>query len=174
MDTRPELKPRRGAGLRWPGPVSGLVCLALACGGLIRCGERQGEAPCALAERPCQASDAPGPVAAFDPLAEGANELASFPTDLLTVADPATETGRRLNLQRFVYRDDLNPLDGFGTVAPLVVSFDDPLDESLLEAIAAQSTEPGAPVFLMRADGLQDPDADGLDLTERLVPLYLS
>ena len=73
---------------------------------------------------------------AYDPL--GAPEtLTAFPDDLWTVADPSTGTGRRVHIEagdtpwlaeapeRFAnIFNDMNTLDGFGTSAPVFVTFE--------------------------------------------------
>ncbi len=70
----------------------------------------------------------------FDPLADPMPEI-PFPNDIATVVDPTTPTGRRINirmkaptsLERNI-RENINTLDGFGTFAPITVSFERPLD----------------------------------------------
>src|SRR4051812_39893342 len=79
-------------------------------------------------------SDGPGPHVVFDPLRQPFAEL-PFPNDLATRADGASPTGLRINaslaaatqLERNV-RGMLDVLDGFGTFAPIPVSFDADLD----------------------------------------------
>src|SRR5690242_18754658 len=65
-----------------------------------------------------------------------------FPNDLLTLVDPSTPTGLRLNLSVVAptqlerdLRGRIDSLNGFGTFAPLTVAFDAELDvEDLLAA----------------------------------------
>jgi len=80
------------------------------------------------------AASGPGPRVVFDPLAHP-NPLVPLPNNVSTVMDRNTPTERRLNIRhtaptRFEegIRDEINRLDGFGTFAPIVVSFDKPLD----------------------------------------------
>jgi len=75
-----------------------------------------------------------GPQVVFDPLAEPVPEI-PFPNDLVTVIDPATSTGRRLNIRMHAptylesgIRDRINQLDGFGNYAPITVRFNSRLD----------------------------------------------
>jgi len=58
-----------------------------------------------------------------------------FPNDVATRFDPSSPTGRRLNLSlqaptslEVEVRERANTLDGFGTYAPITVSFDAPID----------------------------------------------
>jgi hypothetical protein len=73
-----------------------------------------------------------------------------FPNDTLSFPDPTSRTGVRLNLQvtaptqieRRIH-EQLNLLEGWGTYAPITVSFDPPLDESDASAVgAARLTAP--------------------------------
>ncbi len=78
-----------------------------------------------------------GPTIAFDLLAKPLPEI-PFPNDLATRLDPDSPTGRRINaalvaptLLENDVREEFALLDGFGTFAPITVSFDaeiDPLD----------------------------------------------
>jgi len=75
-----------------------------------------------------------GPSVVFDLEAKPLPEL-PFPNDLATRADPSSLTGRRVNaslvatigLERRV-RQKIDQLDGFGTLQPVSVAFDAPLD----------------------------------------------
>lgn len=82
--------------------------------------------------------DTGGPKIIFDALAEGLPEI-PMPNDMATRLDPTSPTGRRLNVSEVAptelertTRRKFNDLDGFGTFAPITVSFDRALD---LEAI---------------------------------------
>lgn len=75
-----------------------------------------------------------GPMVVFDPL-ESPNARIPFPNDLVTILDRSSPTGRRLNIRMSAptefersMRRQMNRLDGFGTFAPLTVSFDAPVD----------------------------------------------
>ena len=70
----------------------------------------------------------------FDPLAEPMPEI-PFPNDIATVIDPTSPTGKRINIRMRAptsleqgIRTNLNELDGFGTFAPITLSFERPLD----------------------------------------------
>ncbi len=76
-----------------------------------------------------------GPRVIWDALAEPLPEI-PLPNDAATRLDPTSLTGRRLNIsitaadtqyEREV-REKFNELDGFGTFAPIFVTFDQPLD----------------------------------------------
>lgn len=58
-----------------------------------------------------------------------------FPNDVATRVDPSSPTGIRVNVSTMAatdlevgVRENVNKLDGFGTYAPIYVSFDEPLD----------------------------------------------
>ena len=108
---------------------------------------------CAFALALCACSSAPfeglaparnrgGPVVQFN-LAAQPFPAVPFPNDVLTRADPTSPTGVRLNAPLIApselearMRGLLDTLDGFGTFAPISVSFDKDLDvlESLRPA----------------------------------------
>jgi hypothetical protein len=77
-----------------------------------------------------------GPMVIWDPERRPEPEV-PFPNDSATVLDPASLTGRRLNLsassplqvERHL-RERLNRLDGFSLFGMITVSFDAPLDLS--------------------------------------------
>lgn len=93
-------------------------------------------APAGLAVAP----EGSGPRVLHDWFARPLPEI-PLPNDLATRVDPTTGTGLRLNvslvgdtrLEREV-RANINQLDGFGTFAPITVSFDAPLDIGALLA----------------------------------------
>ena len=102
---------------------------------------------CCLAS--CLPDDAPvglrrtpegaGPRVVFDFEARPLPEI-PFPNDLATRPDPTSPTGRRLNLSVIApteaereLRTLVLELDGFGTFAPITVSFDRPLDVAALD-----------------------------------------
>lgn len=75
-----------------------------------------------------------GPKVIYDPLALPLPEI-PLPNDVATRLDPRSPTGRRLNISAQASTDyerrarrHFNELDGFGTYAPIMVSFDAPLD----------------------------------------------
>jgi dienelactone hydrolase len=147
------------------------VAAVLACAGSFGCSDDTKKREC-FGEPYCEPPSTAGPQALFYPPQNAPDELKPFPADHLTREDPTTETGIRLDLQRFPYKSDLNLLDGFGTFAPIVVQLDEDLDETAISGDASRFAFMGSPVFLFRTDGLAD--SDGLDLRDRMVPLYLS
>lgn len=75
-----------------------------------------------------------GPAVVFDLFAKPLPEI-PFPNDLATIPDSSTPTGRRVNASMIAptwletdVRRKLDRLDGFGTYAPLAVSFTAPID----------------------------------------------
>ena len=81
-----------------------------------------------------------GPTVRFDPLVDPAPEI-PFPNDLAAVQDTASQTGLRVNVSadaptahERATRRKVNTLSGFGTFAPITVSFDSPLDVENLRA----------------------------------------
>ena len=75
-----------------------------------------------------------GPKVVYDPLAKPLPEV-PLPNDVATRLDPSSATGRRLNIStrapteyERAARRQFNLFDGFGTYAPITVSFDMPLD----------------------------------------------
>lgn len=75
-----------------------------------------------------------------------------WPSNALSVADPSTETGIRLNLVQEELRnpeDDpacLNRADGFSRVSPVAVGVRDAVDEALLTDDPTASLDPAAPL----------------------------
>lgn len=70
----------------------------------------------------------------FDPLAHP-NPIVPLPIDVSTALEEAAHTGRRLNIRHTAptnfeaeIREEINRLNGFGTFAPVLVSFDGPID----------------------------------------------
>lgn len=85
-----------------------------------------------------------GPVVVWEPAATPLPEI-PFPNDAATRRDPSSPTGRRLNVRvegttdhETAVRRAFNELDGFGSFAPLTVSFDEPLD--VVDLAARQAT----------------------------------
>ncbi|MBU0550421.1 Ig-like domain-containing protein [Myxococcota bacterium] len=107
-----------------------LLLLALALSGCLRDQEPDG-----LARTP----PGEGPQIRFDLSLSGHPQI-PFPNDLLTRPDPSAPTGLRLNLplrtataaQRAIQEEMLN-FDGFGTFAPITVSFTARLDLARLD-----------------------------------------
>lgn len=94
-----------------------------------------------------------GPRVIWDPLAQPVPEV-PFPNDLLAKVDPNSGSGRSLNISEEAtteggrrLRRHLNTLEGFGTTAPIMVSFETPLDLSTVtdESIVVINIEPGHP-----------------------------
>lgn len=80
------------------------------------------------------AAQGPGPRVIFDLDKKPLPEI-PFPNDLATRIDPASPTGRRLNISEEAptrlernLRRNLNRLEGFGIYQPITVKFDRPLD----------------------------------------------
>ena len=79
-----------------------------------------------------------GPTVKWDLSARPLPEI-PFPNDVATFADPDSPTGRRVNASmigptemEMKVRKKLDQLDGFGISAPITVSFDRPLDVSII------------------------------------------
>lgn len=94
-----------------------------------------------------------GPEVVFDPSHRPLPEIPQ-PNDVATFADPTSRTGRRINVSlvaptRFeaVAREGFNTLEGWGTFAPITVSFarergGDPAQPAIdLEAVAARTRD---------------------------------
>ncbi|MBN2498082.1 MAG: hypothetical protein JXR96_26060 [Deltaproteobacteria bacterium] len=123
---------------------------------------------CALALGACQ-MDVPeglrrtppgsGPLVRFDPDAKPLPEI-PFPNDLATRADASSATGRRINASLIAptrleatVRAKLDRLDGFGTLAPITVSFDGRLDIGALVERHQENTDfEDDAVFLLCVD----------------------
>lgn len=125
----------------------------------------------------------------YDPL----ESLTTFPDDVQTVDDPTTPTGRRVQLQdgpraelqaqipdSFNVLEAVEELDGFGTLAPVMLRFDAPIDiESVREdtvwwvslsdgqAVAweAQLSESGLVLFLFPQVPLREATRYGVALS---------
>jgi len=110
-----------------------------------------------------------GPVALFDLFSPTGEELAPFPTDLKTVADPDSPTGLRLDYGRTMFRDGLNVLDGASLQSVLFVPFARTVDPATLPATPAASAEQGSSLFLLDVDGLEEGEAG--TLTSRMIPV---
>ena len=88
-----------------------------------------------------------GPAVLYDLNAKPLPEI-PLPNDQATRLDPSSPTGRRLNISEDApteyerrTRRTFNQLDGFGTFAPIMVSFDQPLDVAdLAERLRHAST----------------------------------
>lgn len=94
----------------------------------------------------------------FDPLAEPMPEI-PFPNDIATVIDPTSPTGRRVNIRMRAptslehnIRVNMNQLDGFGTFAPITVSFERPLDLRTVNerTVYVLDIDPASPRFGQR------------------------
>jgi hypothetical protein len=125
-------------------------------GGLVGClGGDDGSFPAGEGLLTVHTEDARGTRIQFDPLAQPMPEI-PFPNDLATVLDPGSPTGRRLNIRMHAptlleqdVRTNVNELDGFGTFAPITVSFERPLDLRTVTAknIRLVNIDPGSPRF---------------------------
>ena len=96
-----------------------------------------------------------GPRIVFDPLAVPTPEV-PLPNDLLTVADSLTPTGKRINISPFAptafeeeVREHMDELNGFGTYAPISLSFDRAIDLSTVspDTIKVINITPGSRTF---------------------------
>ena len=124
--------------------------------GLVGClGGQDGSFPAGEGLLPVPAEDVAGTRIKFDPLAHPMPEI-PFPNDVATVLDPGSPTGRRLNIRMHAptlleqdVRTNLNELDGFGTFAPITVSFERALDLRTVTAenIRVVNIDPGSPRY---------------------------
>jgi len=92
-----------------------------------------------------------------------------YPNDYFTVSDPSTLTGKRLDLPLAAtteiegkVREDLRQLDGFGTYAPIWVSFTEPLD---LDTVRDEN------ILLIKLDGPDAGETVPLDLGKGYRPV---
>lgn len=101
-----------------------------------------------------------GPEVVWDPFAAPLPEI-PLPNDAATRLDPSSPTGRRLNISldaaKTTYereiREAFNRMDGFGTYAPLMVSFDAPLDlDNLVDRHWLNDDFRDDAVFLLNVD----------------------
>ena len=104
-----------------------------------------------------------GPKVVFDLDARPLPEI-PFPNDLATRPDPESPTGRRLNLSLLgptllesEVRAKADALDGFGTFAPITVSFDAAIDAPALRALHLDRDPTNDGVYLVDVDP-QSPD----------------
>ncbi len=137
--------------LLWPlWPLCALICAlftALGGAGCLEVGLLSDSSP-ALLTTPAGG----GPVVRYDLLARPLPEL-PLPNDDATRYDPTSATGRRLNVSLLAptlverrAREGFDELDGFGTYAPITVSFDAPIDVLDLHA-RHNAHDPGAGLF---------------------------
>ncbi len=101
---------------------------------------------CAIDTAPSGARATPagdGPAIVFDTTRRPLPEIPQ-PNDVATFADPTSRTGRRINISLVAptrletrAREGFNSLEGWGTFAPITVSFASPLD---LEDVARRTT----------------------------------
>ncbi|MCG3172091.1 MAG: hypothetical protein GMKNLPBB_00236 [Myxococcota bacterium] len=112
------------------------------------------------------------------------SEAIAFPSNFYTVDDPSTHTGIRLHFikeelnpreQTFrQYPDlnkELNQLDGFGTIAGVIVHLTAPFDTALFDVTATDTVSPSSPVMLIDVDA-KSPDA-GKAVPVRIVPRFV-
>jgi hypothetical protein len=123
-----------------------------------------------------------GPQVIFDFAARPFPEI-PFPCDLATRPDPSSATGRRINaslvastgLERSV-RKTLDGLDGFGTYAPISVSFDDRLDLDRIRATRhddSDRSDDQVLVVVVDPDSAHFGEAAALDLGRGYFPVTL-
>ena len=127
------------------------VLVATSCGG-------EGGGQKGLCPEPASG----GPVALFDLFNPTGEELAPFPTDLKTVADPSSPTGLRLDYARSMFRDGLNVLDGASLQSVLFVPFARSVDPASLPSTPAESTADGSSLFLLDIEGLGETETGTL------------
>lgn len=106
-----------------------------------------------------------------------------FPNDLATRYDPSSPTGRRLNASLVAptvfeaeLRAHLDALDGFGTYAPITVSFDEPLDIAEVLARHGRDRDPTNDAVFVVAIDPDSPDFGepvALDLGRGFFPATL-
>ena len=127
-----------------------LVCFLVGITGCIS-GEKDGF-PVEEGLMPVPTEDLDGTRIKFDPLASPMPEI-PFPNDIATVMEPASPTGRRLNIRMHAptlleqdVRNNINGLDGFGTFSPITLSFEEPLDLRTVKAenIRLVNIDPGS------------------------------
>jgi len=122
-----------------------------------------------------------GPEVVFDWEAKPLPDL-PFPTDLATWTDTASPTGLRVNvslvaptgLERVV-RDNVQAVTGFGTYAPITVSFDHPIDAARVRTLHDDDDPDNDAIWIVNVD--RDSPAYGefvpLDLGQGYVPIAL-
>jgi hypothetical protein len=137
----------------WRKTVCGLFLLSLLCWISSCLSGQDVESP--LGEGLEVVQDPGGTRIKFDPLAHPMPEI-PFPNDIATTMDPASRTGRRLNIRMHAptlleqdVRNNLNGLDGFGTFSPITVSFERPLDLRTVRAenIRLINIDPDSPRY---------------------------
>ena len=109
-----------------------VLCLALGCSTAL---DPSGTEQFGLGKN----QDGQGPKVVFDVLALPLPEV-PLPNDVAPRLDPTSPTGRRLNISPEApteyerrARREFNRFDGFGTYGPIMVSFEAPLDLSVLK-----------------------------------------
>jgi len=100
------------------------------------------------------AADGPfGPSVVFDPLRRPVPEI-PFPNDVILISSDDNDAGHVWNISTAMptrlergIRERLNTLDGFGTFAPIFVSFDGPIDLDTVthDTVLLINIEPGHP-----------------------------
>jgi dienelactone hydrolase len=134
---------------------------------------------CGGEDEPCRA-EPPASVRALYSVTAG--QVTPFPSDLFTVPDPVTRTGRRLALTQEgtpliaeglgllmppeELASQLNTLDGFGIWSPILLPFSGAIDDSSLPATPEESTLPASSVFVV------DVSSDSSGFGER-VPVWV-
>lgn len=127
-----------------------LLCVVLVAG----CGEKVRDLDGIWPTQPGN-----GPMVVFNPLSKP-SPIVPFPNDLMTIADTTTFTGKRLNIpvqadtrMETNVRMKLNTLDGFGTFAPITVSFDKPLAPSTVTdtTVMVVNLNPSSPMYGQKA-----------------------
>ena len=144
-----------------------LLCTAASC-----------DSPAGLLATP----DGSGPELIFDPDTRPFPDM-PFPIDLATRPDPVAATGLRLNVSKLAptglersVRSTLDRLDGFGTFAPISVSFDAPLDLESIRSTRHDDSDRSDDLILVLVIDPESPhfgEASYLDLGRGYFPITL-
>jgi hypothetical protein len=140
--------------VRAAAPVAASILVLAVCAG--GCDENNGD------KGSCPDPVSGGPVVLFDLFASGGEELAPFPSDLKTIADAGSPTQRRLNYTHSMFSEGLNVLSGFGLQSVIFVPVARSIDPTTLPTVA-ESTEPGATMFLLDLEDLGAGETGTLD-----------
>jgi len=127
-------------------------------------------------------SKSAGPQVVFDVFARPLPDI-PLPNDFATRFDPTSPTGRRLNVSfeartsfERTIRAGINELDGFGTYAPITVSFDAPIDIGALLERHGTDVDPSDDALYVVALDPDSPDYGepvALDIGRGMFPATL-